>query len=54
MVVTTFIFWAWPTKGQVWGVVPGGLPMPAAVTVGAVLTALAVVFVIRRGRGGRE
>ena len=52
MVVTTFIFWAWPTKGQVWGLVPGGLSLPVAAAVGAVITALAVVFVWRRGKRG--
>ena len=50
MVIATFAFWAWPTKGQVWGVVPGGLPMPAALAAAALVTALVVVLVVRRGR----
>ena len=50
MVISTFILWAWPTKGQVWGVVPGGLPMPAALCGAAAITALAVLCVLRRGR----
>ncbi len=50
MVVTTFIFWAWPSKGQVWGVVPGGLPLPVAACAGGCVTLLAVLSVLRRGR----
>lgn len=50
MVIATFIFWAWPTKGQAWGLVPGGLPMPAALGAAALVTAAAVACVVRRGR----
>jgi len=50
MVVTTFIFWASPTKGQVWGVIPGGLPLPIAACVGALLTSFIVFIVIKQGR----
>lgn len=50
MVITTFIFWAWPTKGQVWGIVPGGLSMPAALAAAAVVTAVVVGGVIRKGK----
>ena len=50
MVISTFILWAWPTKGQVWGIVPGGLSLGAAAAGAAVITAAAVVFVFRRGR----
>ena len=49
LVITTFIFWAWPTKGQVWGIVPGGLPLPVAFAAAALVTAVAVVCVVRRG-----
>ena len=50
MVISTFILWAWPTKGQVWGVVPGGLPLGAAAAGAAAITAAAVFYVLRRGR----
>ena len=50
MVISTFILWAWPTKGQVWGLVPGGLSMPAALAGAAAMTALAVFCVFRKGR----
>jgi carbon starvation protein CstA len=50
MVVSTFIFWAWPTKDQVWGIIPGGLSLCHASCAAAVVTALIVVFVIRRSR----
>ena len=50
MVVSTFILWAWPSKGQVWGIVPGGLPLGVAAAVAAVLTAAVVAFLVRRGR----
>ena len=53
MVITTFIFWAWPSKGQVWGVIPGGLPLGFAACAGAVVTAVVVAAVLRSGlRGG--
>lgn len=53
MVITTFIFWAWPSKGQVWGVIPGGLSLTAAACAGAVVTAAVVAAVLRSGlRGG--
>ena len=50
MVVSTFIFWAWPTKDQVWGVVPGGLSLTSAACAASVVTALVVSFVIRRSK----
>jgi len=50
MVISTFILWAWPTKGQVWGIVPGGLSLGAAVAGAAVITTAAVVFVFVRGK----
>ena len=50
MVISTFAFWAWPTKGQVWGLVPGGLPLPGAVAAAAAVTALCVACVVRQGR----
>ena len=49
MVVSTFILWAWPSKGQVWGIVPGGLPLGVAAAGAAVITAAAVAYVFRRG-----
>lgn len=53
LVITTFILWASPEKGQVWGLVPGGLPMPAALVGAALVTAVAVFCVIRPGRAAR-
>ena len=50
LVISTFAFWAWPTKGQVWGLVPGGLPLPGAVAAAAAVTALCVAWVVRQGR----
>ena len=50
LVISTFAFWAWPTKGQVWGLVPGGLPLPGAVAAAAAVTALCVAWVVRSGR----
>ena len=53
LVITTFILWASPEKGQVWGLVPGGLPMPAALAGAALVTAVAVFCVLRAGRAAR-
>jgi len=53
MVIMTFIFWAWPTKGQVWGIIPGGLPMSQALMVGAFATAAMTVWVLWCGRRAR-
>ena len=50
LVISTFAFWAWPTKGQVWGLVPGGLPLPGAFAAAAAVTALCVACVVRSGR----
>ena len=50
MVISTFILWAWPSKGQVWGVIPGGLPLGVAAGVAAVITAVIVVCVWRKGQ----
>ncbi len=47
LVVTTFILWASPEKGQVWG---GGLSYGAALAVGALVSALFAAFAIWRGR----
>jgi carbon starvation protein CstA len=49
MVVSTFILWAWPSKGQEWGIVPGGLPLGVAAAGAAVITAAAVAYAFRRG-----
>ena len=53
LVITTFILWASPEKGQVWGLVPGGLPMPAALAGAALVTVVAVFCVLRAGRAAR-
>ncbi len=53
LVITTFILWASPAKGQVWGLVPGGLSMPAAFGGAVLVTAVAVFCVVRSGRVAR-
>lgn len=53
LVITTFILWASPAKGQVWGLVPGGLPLPAAFGGASLVTAVAVFCVVRSGRVAR-
>lgn len=47
MVVLTFILWASPNKGQVWG---GGLPLGVAASISAVIVALMTFWVVKRGR----
>ena len=46
-VVVTFILWTPGTGGQPWGLVPGGLPLWAASSIGALAAAAASVFVVR-------
>lgn len=46
-VVSTFILWASPEKGQVWGF---ALSMPVALSVSALIVILCCIFVIRRSR----
>ena len=59
MVVSSYILWTSPAKGQVWGLIwcwrdgrltNTGLPLDLAIAIGAALTAAAVAFVIWRGR----
>ena len=50
MVIASFIFWTPGTGGQPWGLVPGGLPLWAAIVLGAVAAVAFTWFAIRRGR----
>ncbi|MBP5285445.1 MAG: carbon starvation protein A [Kiritimatiellae bacterium] len=43
-VVSSFILWTSPGKGQVWGLVPGGLPLGASVALGWVAAAAFAVY----------
>ena len=49
-VVATFILWTPGTGGQPWGLVPGGLPLWAAATLGVAAAAALTAFAWRRGR----
>ena len=49
-VVGSFIFWTPGTDGQPWGLVPGGLPLPAAVAVGVAISVVFAVFAILASR----
>lgn len=49
-VVATFILWTSSDKGQPWGLVPGGLPLPVASAVGVAVAVVFAVFAIMRGR----
>lgn len=51
MVVATFILWASPKKGQVWGC---ALSYNLSLCISAVITVLFVLFVIKRGLGKGE
>ena len=53
-VVGTFIFWTPGTGGQPWGVIPGGLTLPAAIAVGVVIAVAFAVFAVRSAAKGRE
>ena len=49
-VVASFILWTPGTDGQPWGLVPGGLPLWAAISLGSVAAAALTFFTIKRGR----
>lgn len=49
-VVASFILWTPGTGGQPWGLVPGGLPLWAAISLGSVAALALAFFAIRRGR----
>ena len=51
-VVVSFILWTSSDKGQPWGLVPGGLPLPVAIALGAVASVLLAFYAVRRGRRG--
>lgn len=49
-VVTTFILWTSPDKGQPYGFVPGGLSLPAASAISVAVALLFAAFAVVRGR----
>ena len=49
-VVVSFILWTSADKGQPWGLVPGGLPLPTAIVIGAAVAVLLACFAVWRGR----
>ena len=49
-VVVSFIFWTSADKGQPWGIVPGGLPLPVAIALGAAVALAFAAFAVCRGR----
>jgi len=49
-VVAAFILWTPGTGGQPWGLVPGGLPLSAALAIGIAVAIVFAAFVIRRAR----
>ena len=51
-VVVSFVFWTSSDKGQPWGLVPGGLPLPVAIALGAVVSVFWALYAVRRGRRG--
>ena len=48
-VVVSFILWTSSDKGQPWGLVPGGLPLPWAIAIGAVAAVALAAYAVRRG-----
>ena len=48
VVVVSFIFWTSGRNGQPWGLVPGGLPLWAAITIGCLVALGFAVYVIMR------
>jgi len=49
-VVISFIFWTSADKGQPWGLVPGGLPLSAAIVIGVVVAVAFAGYAVWRGR----
>jgi carbon starvation protein CstA len=49
-VVATFILWTSADKGQPWGLVPGGLPLPVASAAGVAAAAAFAAFAVWRAR----
>lgn len=49
-VIAAFILWTPGTGGQPWGLVPGGLPLGAAISIGALAALALAFFAIRRGK----
>lgn len=47
-VVTSFILWTSSDKGQPWGLVPGGLPLPWAIALGVATAFAFAAFAIHR------
>lgn len=48
-VVVSFILWTSSDKGQPWGLVPGGLPLPVAIVAGFAVAVAFAFWVWRRG-----
>ena len=51
VVVVTFILWTPGRDGQPWGLVPGGLPLGVATSLGAAVAAVFAAYVFYRSRG---
>ena len=50
VVVTSFILWTDPSKGQPWGLVPGGLDLPWAIAIGVFVAIMFAIYAIRRSK----
>ena len=48
IIIVSFIFWTSGRNGQPWGLVPGGLPLWAAITIGCLVALGFAVYVIMR------
>lgn len=48
-VVVSFILWTSADKGQPWGLVPGGLPLPWAIGIGVMVAVIVTGIVVRTG-----
>ena len=53
-VVISFILWTSADKGQPWGLVPGGLPLPVAIALGAAGAVAFAALAVRCGRKGDD
>ena len=53
-VVVSFILWTSSDKGQPWGLVPGGLPLPVAIGLGFVVAVAFAFWTLKLGREGRK
>lgn len=53
-VVVSFILWTSSDKGQPWGLVPGGLPLPVAIGLGFAVAVVFAFWVLKLGREGQK